>query len=277
MHPASPAGREELPAGLPDDLTRLVDDHLAQLRFAREPGVAGLQEAMRRSLQPPHERIRPVLALATARALGHDPREVLPLAAAVELIHLGNARQDDHVPVRFGQEVGLLAAEALFAEAFRLVLSEQPGEPAHVMAALACLTEASGVNGRAGGRYIDLLGLADARSVGLKRLHRLKTGALMRASVESVLHLHGVSGSTLEASRRFADELGLLLQIVDDILDGTDARPGKVTYVSRFGLPWARTLAEETYQAARAALARAFPHGAPELGAIADYALTRTS
>ena len=89
--------------------------------------------------------------------------------------------------------------------------------------------------------------------------------------------------------RRFADELGVLFQIVDDILDvtadaselgkdsGTDARHGKVTYVSRFGLPWARSLAEQTHAAARAALARAVPEGAAELEAITDFFLDRTS
>jgi geranylgeranyl diphosphate synthase type II len=111
----------------------------------------------------------------------------------------------------------------------------------------------------------------------------------MRAGVESVLLLSGIEGVRLDAFRKFADELGVLFGIVDDILDvtadaaelgkdtGTDARHGRVTYVSRFGLPWARSLAEQTHGAARAALARAVPEGAAELAAIADYCLDRTS
>ena len=279
-------------AGVPDDLTLLVNDYLAQLRFAREPGVSGLQEAMQYSLLAPGKRVRPVLALATARAIGHDPREVLPLAAALELIHTLTLVHDDlpaldehdarrgrpAAHVRFGEDVAILAGDALFAEAFRLVLSEQPGEPANVLAALSALTDASGVNGLAGGQYLDVRGLGGARSVGLRCLHRLKTGALMRASVESVLLLHGVTGVTLDEFRTFADELGLLFQIVDDILDGTaDARHGRITYVSRFGQPWARSLAEQTHAAALAALARAVPEGAGELVAIADFFLDRTS
>jgi geranylgeranyl diphosphate synthase type II len=279
-------------AGVPNDLTLLVNDYLAQLRFAREPGVSGLQEAMQHSLLAPGKRVRPVLALATARAIGHDPREVLPLAAALELIHTFTLVHDDlpaldehdvrrgrpAAHVRFGEDVAILAGDALFAEAFRLVLSEQPGEPANVLAALSALTDASGVNGLAGGQYLDVRGLGGARSVGLRCLHRLKTGALMRASVESVLLLHGVTGVTLDEFRKFADELGLLFQIVDDILDGAaDARHGRVTYVSRFGQPWARSLAEQTHVAALAALARAVPEGADELVAIADFFLDRTS
>src|SRR5689334_5519027 len=83
------------PPGLPTDLTRLVNDYLEKLRFAREPGVSGLQEAMRYSLLAPGKRVRPVLALATARAIGQDPREVLPLAAALELIHTFTLVHDD--------------------------------------------------------------------------------------------------------------------------------------------------------------------------------------
>lgn len=271
-----------------DDLTLLVDDYLGQLRFAREPGVAGLQEAMRYSLLTPDQRLRPVLALATARAIGREPRDVLPLAAALELVHISTLVHDDlpaldddalrggrpTAHVQFGEDVAILAADALLAEAFRLVLTEQRGEPAQLLAALAVLTDAVGVNGLAGGQYIDVRGLAGARSVGLKRLHQLKSGSLMRASVESVLLLHGVNGTVLEASRRFAGELGLLVQIVDDILDaGSDA--AKVTYVSRFGVPWAHTLAEETHAATRAALTRAFPDGGDELQAIADRTLAR--
>jgi geranylgeranyl diphosphate synthase type II len=278
--------------GLPDDLTLLVDDYLAQLRFAREPGVTGLQEAMLHSLLAPGKRVRPVLALATARAVGREPSEMLPLAAALELIHTFThvhddlPALDDHdlrrgrptAHVRFGEDVAILSGDALFAEAFRLVLTEQPGEPAHVLAALSALTDAAGVNGLAGGQYLDVRGLGGARSVGLRCLHRLKTGALMRASVESVLLVNGISGVTLADFRKFADELGLLFQIVDDILDSTaDARHGRLTYVSRFGLPWARSLAEQTHAAALAALARAVPEGAGELEAIADFFLDRTS
>jgi geranylgeranyl diphosphate synthase type II len=122
----------------------------------------------------------------------------------------------------------------------------------------------------------------------LRRLHELKTGALIAASVGSVLALEGVDGPATMPFRRFAAELGVVFQIVDDILDvtgdeaelgkprGSDERHGKATYVSVFGLDRARELAKESHAAARAALAEA--DGATgRLGQIADYILTRTT
>src|SRR5204863_2561133 len=117
-------------------------------------------------------------------------------------------------------------------------------------------------------------------------LHALKTGRLIGASVECVLLMHGMPSALY---RTFADELGVLFQIVDDILDvtgtdaalgkpqGSDERHGKRTYVSEFGLDGARTLATASHQKASAALAAAAPHGAPELERITDFIYTRTS
>src|SRR5919109_1296679 len=146
--------------GYPQDLRALIDDYLAHLRFAGEPAAAGLEEAMRYSLLAGGKRIRPVLALATARAVRRGPREVLPLGGALELIHPFSpihhdvpAIDDDEMrrgrPTshrRFGEDVAILAGDALFAEAFRLVLREQPGEPARVLAAVAELADVTGVN-----------------------------------------------------------------------------------------------------------------------------------
>jgi geranylgeranyl diphosphate synthase type II len=255
---------------------------------------------MRYSLLAGGKRIRPVLALATATAVGRAPREVLPLAGALELIHTYSLIHDD-LPamddddlrrgrptchVRYGEDVAILAGDALYAEAFRLVLREQQGEPADVLAALAELADATGVNGMVGGQYIDVKG--DGTS--LRRLHELKTGRLIGASVECVLLLGGdVDPSTLDAFRAFAAELGVLFQIVDDILDvtatddalgkphGSDERHGKRTYVSEYGLEGARDLAAESHGNARAALRTAAPGGAAELEQITDFIYTRPS
>jgi geranylgeranyl diphosphate synthase, type II len=125
------------------------------------------------------------------------------------------------------------------------------------------------------------------RSADLRRLHELKTGRLVRVSVEGVLLLG--TDRVPEPYARFASELGVLFQIVDDILDvtgsdadlgkthGSDQRLGKRTYVSEFGLDRARTLAEESHAAARAALAEAAPSGAPELERLTDFIATRSS
>jgi geranylgeranyl diphosphate synthase type II len=282
--------------GYPDDLRALVEGYLERLRFADEPATAGLEEAMRYSLLAGGKRIRPVLALATARAIGREPASVLPFAAAVELIHTYSLIHDD-LPAMddddlrrgrptnhkvYGEDVAILAGDGLYAEAFRHVLIAQEGEPAHVLRAMAELAAATGVNGMVGGQYVDVAG----RVEDLRRLHELKTGRLIRASIEGVLLLVGRDPAPI---RPYAAELGVLFQIVDDILDvtgtdadlgkhhGADERLGKRTYVTEFGLEGARTMARASYEKARSALAAAAPHGAAELEQITDFIFTRTS
>jgi geranylgeranyl diphosphate synthase, type II len=292
-------------ATYPDHLRVEVEEYLASLRFAREPAAAGLEDAMRYSLLAGGKRIRPVLALATAAAIGRPPREVLPLAAALELIHTYSLIHDD-LPamddddlrrgrptchVRYGEDVAILAGDGLYAEAFRLVLREQHGEPANILRAVYELADATGVNGMVGGQYIDVKDLAGAGGASLRRLHELKTGRLIGASVECVILLTGGEDTTttLDPFRAFAAELGVLFQIVDDILDvtatddalgkphGSDERHGKRTYVSQYGLDRARELAAESHGNARAALRRAAPGGASELEQITDFIYTRPS
>jgi geranylgeranyl diphosphate synthase type II len=196
--------------------------------------------------------------------------------------------------VRFGEDVAILAGDGLYAEAFRLVLQRQEGDPAGVIAAMAELADATGVNGMVGGQYIDVKGLADTGAASLRHLHELKTGRLIRAAVECVLLLTRdekgrVGTDTLPAFRTFAGELGVLFQIVDDILDvtgtedslgkpqGSDERHGKRTYVTRYGLEGARELGAQSHASARAALREAAPDGAAELEQITDFIFTRSS
>jgi geranylgeranyl diphosphate synthase type II len=290
-------------AGYPDELRLEVERYLEALRFSAEPATAGLEEAMRYSLLAGGKRIRPVLALATARAIGQEPASVLPFAAAVELIHTYSLIHDD-LPamddddlrrgrptchVRYGEDVAILAGDGLYAEAFRLILTEQRGHPAHVLGAVRELAAATGVTGMVGGQFLDVAEGAPGGADGLRRLHELKTGRLIGASVECVLILGGAGGPATIAYRAFAAELGVLFQIVDDILDVTgteaalgktarsDERHGKRTYVTEFGLDGARGLAKESHGKARAALDRAAPGGARELEQIADFIYTRTS
>jgi geranylgeranyl diphosphate synthase type II len=282
----------------PEDLRALVEEALGEQRFSAVEPTAGLEEAMRYSLLAGGKRVRPVLALATARALGAEPERFLPVACAIELIHTYSLIHDDlpamdddelrrGLPtshVKFGEDVAILAGDGLFAEAMRL-FCEQPGEPARVLAALRELAGATGVDGMVGGQYVDVIG-ATADAEGLRALHGLKTGRLIAASVGIVLELAGVPESERIPYRRFADELGVLFQIVDDILDvtesdeqlgkphGSDERHGKLTYVSLFGLERARELAAESHAKATEALAEA--RGETEdLRRVADYIFTR--
>ena len=283
----------------PDHLRAQVEDYLARLHFSEEAGTDGLEEAMRYSLLAGGKRIRPVLALATAEDLGRDPADYLPLAAALELIHTYSLIHDD-LPamddddlrrgrptchVKYGEDIAILAGDGLYAEAFRHLLKHQEAEPRRLLAAAAELATATGVNGMVGGQYIDVRG----GDINLRRLHELKTGRLIAASVECVLLLAaGEDAATrLPGFRAFAAELGVLFQIVDDILDvtgtedalgkprGSDERHGKLTYVSQYGVDGARRMAADSHQNALQALQQA--GGAAELQQITDFIYTRTS
>jgi len=295
-------------ASYPENLREEVERHLRGLRFSEEALTEGLEEAMRYSLLAGGKRIRPVLALATARAIGLEQHEVLPLAGAIELIHTYSlihddlpAMDDDELRrgqptchVKFGEDVAILAGDGLYAEAFRHLLTSRRSAPERVLAAAAELAAATGVNGMVGGQYADVNPRTPQGPAALRRLHELKTGRLIGASVLCVLLLGGLDGPARMSFRRFATELGVLFQIVDDILDvtgtdealgkprGSDERHGKRTYVSEFGMNRARELAAQSHAMAREALAEAGegagrPHATGELEQIADFIYTRTS
>ncbi len=325
----SSPGSHPQESAYPESLRAEVESYLEAMRFSDESLTAGLVEAMRYSLLAGGKRIRPVLALATARAIGLRPREVLPLAGAIELIHTYSLIHDDlpamdddslrrGMPtchVKYGVDVAILAGDGLYAEAFKHLLTAQRSTPERLLAVAAELAGATGVDGMVGGQYADVRpevrdgptqpsgptqpdgptqpsGLC---APPLRRVHELKTGRLIGASVNCVLTLGGLDGPATMWFRRFAAELGVLFQIVDDILDvtgtddalgkprGSDERHGKRTYVSEFGIERARQLASDSHATAKAALAEATaavagPRGAAdELEQIADFIYTRTS
>jgi geranylgeranyl diphosphate synthase type II len=290
----------------PESLREEVEGYLAQMHFSEEALTGGLEEAMRYSLLAGGKRIRPVLALATARAIGMEREEVLPLAGAIELIHTYSLIHDD-LPamdddalrrgqptchVKFGEGVAILAGDGLYAEAFRHLLTRQRSAPERVLAAAAELATATGVNGMVGGQYADVSPDTPTGPSALRRLHELKTGRLIGASVLCVLLLGGIAdGPETSPFRRFAAELGVLFQIVDDILDvtgtddalgkprGSDERHGKRTYVSEFGIDRARELAADSRRMALDALGEAAVQSRDtrELEGITDFIYTRTS
>jgi geranylgeranyl diphosphate synthase type II len=284
---------ESAAAGYPADLLSLVDDYLAALDFGADRRAGRLAEAMRYSLLAGGKRIRPVLTLATARGRGVEPTVVLPTAAALELIHTYSLIHDD-LPaidddtlrrgrptchVAFGEDVAILAGDGLFAEAFNLVLARQPGRPVIVLAALAEIAAATGVQGMVGGQYMDVAGDA-ADDDDLRTVHALKTGRLIGAAVVCGALLSGAED--VEPYRAFAAELGLLFQIVDDILDetgavdelgksvGKDRAMDKVTYVSRFGMERASALADEARERAEELLGE-LPGDSSDLAAVTAF------
>ena len=277
----------------PSDLLALVEEYLLATDLRADSRAALLVEAMRYSLLAGGKRIRPVLTLAAARSLGADPVFTLPTAAAFEFIHTYSLIHDD-LPaidddtlrrgrptchVAYGEDIAILAGDGLFAEAFRILLERQEGAPAVVLAVAREIAGATGVQGMVGGQFMDVVGLA-ADDDDLRLLHALKTGRLIEAAVVCGALLGGVED--LAPYRTFAAELGLLFQIVDDILDedgdaaelgktvGKDRAQDKVTYVSRFGLEGAETLADAAYRRAGRALAT-LAGDTGDLAAVACY------
>jgi geranylgeranyl diphosphate synthase type II len=289
------------PGTYPEDLRALIDSELGRLAYGDDPVTDGLREAMRYSVLAGGKRVRPVLSLATARAIGASPGDVLPIALGAELIHTYSLIHDD-LPAMddddlrrgrptchkaFGEDVAILAGDALYAEAFTLVLTRQTGEPANVLRAAARLAQATGVDGMVGGQYLDVKDAMGEGIEGLRLLHALKTGRLIAASIECVLLACGAPDEQAAVYQAFGRELGVLFQVIDDILDvtetaeelgkpqGSDERHGKRTYVSEFGLDGARELAADSHAKARDLLASAEPRG-DELARITDYIATRS-
>jgi geranylgeranyl diphosphate synthase type II len=245
-----------------EELRGLAEEFLGGLPFCEDLG--GLDEALRYSLLGGGKRIRPVLCLATGEALGHDAGDLLPAACAIELVHTFSLVHDDlpalddddlrrgqpSAHVRYGEAVAILAGDALLTEAFRLVLRYPTPEPARALAEATL--------GMIGGQHIDITTGPSLDGEALAALHRLKTGKLLGACVHCALAVAGVPPAEQGAWRAFAADVGLLFQIVDDVLDATgtaeelgktpgkDAAAGKVTYVSLWGLERARELADET-------------------------------
>jgi geranylgeranyl diphosphate synthase type II len=221
-----------------DELRELVEGYVRSLALSGELG--GLEESLRYSLESGGKRIRPVLCLAVAEAAGGDPERALPAAAALELVHSFSLVHDDlpsmdddaerrgraSVHVAFGEGIALLSGDALLAEALRLALSyDDPGVARELVDATLRMI---------GGQYLDITG----DDGDLEQLHRLKTGALFSASVGLGLRVAGVPEGEQASWRAFGEELGLLFQVVDDVLDGD----GYVLLLGGYG---ARSLAEE--------------------------------
>jgi len=227
-----------------DELRTLVEDALAELSTA---GPAGLDEACRYALEGGGKRIRPVLCLAVGEAIGAEPEEVLPAACAIELVHSFSLVHDDLPALddddtrrgrpstwaQFGESVAVLAGDALLVEAFRLTLSYETPAVARALA--------DATLGMIGGQYLDVTGSADD----LEALNRLKTGRLFEASVALAL---AVRGSDAQTWPRFAQEVGGLFQLVDDLLDGDG-------HVLVHGVEETRRRADEAAERALAALA----------------------
>ena len=299
-----------------DTRRREIDAALERFLPAEPACPPRVREAMRYSLLAGGKRLRPTLALAAAEAVaeanGQDAAAAralaLPTACALELIHtyslvhddlpamdddtLRRGRPTNHVV--FGEGLAILAGDGLLTEAFALMAREPAGKwhaslVARKVRAIGLIAEAAGPCGMVGGQAIDLeaAGTGAAFDAGsLRAMHARKTGALIRASATAGAVMAGATDPQLEAIERFATELGLAFQIVDDILDvegsaaelgktaGKDASADKPTYPSLFGIERSRSLAAESAARAKQTLADA-KLTSGWLGAIADWVVSR--
>jgi geranylgeranyl diphosphate synthase type II len=231
----------------PDELRALAEGYLSDL--ALTPELYGQAESVRYAVTVGGKRVRPVICLATAEAAGVDGERALPAAAAIELVHTFSLVHDDlpaldndevrrgnpSVWARYGEAIAILAGDALLAEAFRLALS-YPTPAVGRELAQATL-------GMIGGQYLDITETAPDEAT----LHKLKTGCLFAACVGLALWVAEVPEREHGPWRAFGDELGLLFQIVDDILDSDG-------YVLTHGEDGARRLADEAAERAQTRL-----------------------
>jgi geranylgeranyl diphosphate synthase type II len=253
----------------PESLRELVESYLEEL--ALTPELGALETSMRHALAGGGKRIRPVLCLATAEAAGAEPEAALPAAAALELVHNFSLVHDDLPALdddelrrgrpstwaQFGEAIAVLAGDALLAEAFRLALSYPTPAVARELVQATL--------GMIGGQYLDVTGA----ETDLASLHRLKTGCLFSASIACALWVAEVPEREQPRWRAFADEVGLLFQIVDDILDEDG-------YLLEHGADGARALADEAAERAQAGLAE-IPADTSVLAGIVSGLAARTS
>src|SRR5919199_1030150 len=232
----------------PEELRALAEAYLGDL--ALTPELHGQAESVRYALSVGGKRVRPVICLATAEAAGVEPERALPAAAALELVHNFSLVHDDLPAMdddrlrrgrpstwaEFGEGIALLAGDALLAEALRLALTYPTPAVARELVQATL--------GMIGGQYLDITGDEPDLSV----LHRLKTGRLFSAAVACALWVAEVPEREQAPWRAFADEVGLLFQIVDDILDEDG-------YLLEHGRNGARALADEAAERAQARLA----------------------
>jgi farnesyl diphosphate synthase len=266
---------------------------------------AGLGEAMRYAVLDGGKRLRPLLLLAAAEAVGGNARAALRAACAVELIHAYSLVHDDMpcmdndvlrrgkptVHVRYGEAGALLAGDALQALAFELLTPADDGVPEAMQARLCrLLAHAAGSAGMAGGQAIDLASVGVKLDEGqLRHMHRLKTGALLQGSVLMGAACGEVTATETQALADYGAAIGLAFQVVDDILDvtadsatlgktaGKDAEQDKPTYVSILGLERSRAYARDLHAQALAALAASGLADTRALRALAEMVIHRAS
>jgi geranylgeranyl diphosphate synthase type II len=288
----------------------VVDSFLDRHLPPEDAYPPSIHRAIRYSLFAGGKRLRPILALASAEAVGGRREDALPAAAALEMIHTYSLIHDD-LPamdddglrrgkptshVVFGEALAILAGDALLTHAFHVLASApsqngptDPDDKARRLRGIAVLAAAAGMNGMIGGQVVDLE--SEGKQVDedlIDLIHRKKTGALMEAAARLGALMGGGTDEEVERVARFGREVGLAFQIVDDLLDvegdpatlgksaGKDEKAGKATYPSVHGAEKARRRAKELAEGAIELVAPLGPRGEP-LACLARRIVDRSS
>lgn len=260
---------------------QIVDDFLANC--LNTGSISKVDEAMSYSLMAGGKRLRPLLLMAAADTVGSNGARFVNVASALEMIHTYSLIHDD-LPAMdnddyrrgkltnhkvFGEDIAILAGDALLTLAFECTASQKDVQPQVLIGIICDIARYAGREGMVGGQTIDTMAENTNSMLSYEQLrvmHGAKTGALFKAAICSGAKLAGASQQELAVLDEFAAAYGLVFQITDDILDvegsfeelgkpiGSDARNDKVTYVSKFGLAGARQLANSTAQEAMAKL-----------------------
>jgi geranylgeranyl diphosphate synthase, type II len=292
------------------DLRQYLDQRREKVESALNDSITviypeKIYEAMRYSLLAGGKRLRPILCLATCELIGGTLEMAMPTACALEMIHTMSLIHDD-LPAMdnddyrrgkltnhkvFGDDIAILAGDGLLAYAFEYVAVHTQGVPAErLLKVVARLGHAVAATGLVGGQVVDLdsEGASDVTIEQLNFIHTHKTGALLEASVVSGAELASADSKTLQQLTRYANNIGLAFQIIDDVLDitatyeelgktaGKDLQAQKATYPSLWGIDESRRQARRLVQEAQAILAD-FGDKALPLMAIADYITERKS
>jgi geranylgeranyl diphosphate synthase type II len=282
----------------------IVEETLGGIFPAPEGPAANIVSAMGYSLFAGGKRLRPILCIAGAEAVGGEAKDVLPVACGIELIHTYSLIHDD-LPVMddddmrrgkptshkvFGEAVALLAGDGLLTEAFHVMTSPDflnRVRPDALLAAIALIAQAAGYEGMVGGQVVDIQ--SEGKEVDpsiVEFIHARKTAALISASVVSGAILAGAVEDQLKALASYGQNIGLAFQVSDDILDiegdsgelgknvGSDTRQEKITYPAIVGLKRSKEIQKELVDRAIESLAP-FDERAEPLRHIAKYIIAR--
>ena len=299
---------QNLTSTTPFDLAAYLADRQPRVETALDaairPGYPDtIYAAMRYSLLAGGKRLRPILCLASCESIGGNSDLVLPMACALEMIHTMSLIHDD-LPAMdnddyrrgkltnhkvYGDDIAILAGDGLLAYAFEYIATHTQGVSAdRVLQAIAHLAKAAGADGLVGGQVVDLEseGNPDITVETLTNIHNHKTGALFKSAVVCGAILGGATEPEIEKLTKFAHNIGLAFQIIDDILDitatqaelgktaGKDIEAQKATYPKLWGLEESKRQADKLVAEAKIILAE-FGDRARPLQALADYITDR--